>query len=86
MRLGDRIPLTSMDSAYWYDMDTLIMHLPHSREIIEENDILSYERGLFHEHFHWLQHHGTTIGSLLSLLGFRKNLLCLDGFHVYQKN
>lgn len=85
MRLGDRTSLASIDTAYRYDMDTLIMHIPYSKEIIKDQDILSYERGLFHEYFHWMQHHGTTIGSLLSLIRYSQELTVLKWFPQLSK-
>jgi hypothetical protein len=38
-----------------------------SRDIIDEVDL---HLSLTHEHVHWTQHHGTTVGSFLSLLRF----------------
>lgn len=62
-----------------YDPYTLLVKFPKgSGRSISVREILKHSAAIAHEHVHWIQHHGTTIGALLSLIRFSQSITGSD--------
>lgn len=72
-----RAPLGYPDGGSTYDLDTMLLGIrlhEHPGEdgdqiVAHANDVLCHE---LHERVHWVQHHGTSFGGLLSRLSFTR--------------
>jgi hypothetical protein len=52
---------------------------PERQEDVAACDALLGHCGIVHEFSHWIQHHGTTVGALLSLLRYSQEATCFTG-------
>lgn len=70
-----------------YDPYTLLVKFPkepgHS---ISVREIFKHSAAIVHESSHWIQHHGTTVGALLSLIRFSQGITGSDLLFAFRKN
>ena len=74
LQFGERLPE--------YNIETFIVYIPKNYIITNDglNVTWNQTNGSNHEAFHWIQHHGTTIGALLSLIKFSQEQTILRWF------
>lgn len=62
-----------------YDPYTLLLKFPRESErSISVGELFKHSAAIVHESSHWIQHHGTTIGALLSLIRFSQSITGSD--------
>jgi hypothetical protein len=70
-----------------YDPDTLLVKFPKEpKEGFSVRDLLKHSAAILHESSHWVQHHGTTVGALLSLIRFSQSITGSDLLFAFRKN
>jgi hypothetical protein len=70
-----------------YDPYTLLLKFPkESGRSISVRELFKHSAAIVHESSHWIQHHGTTIGALLSLIRFSQSVTGNDLLFALRKD
>jgi hypothetical protein len=71
-----------------YDPYTLIVKFPKDlgERFISVREMFKHSAAIVHESSHWVQHHGTTIGALLSLIHFSQSVTGSDLLFALRKD
>lgn len=70
-----------------YDPYTLIVKFPKGPgRSISVRQLLKHSAAIVHESSHWIQHHGTTVGALLSLIRFSQAITGSDLLFALRKD
>ncbi len=70
-----------------YDPYTLLVKFPgEGGRSISVREIFKHSAAIVHESSHWIQHHGTTVGALLSLLRFSQSITGNDLLFALRKD
>jgi len=69
-----------------YNPRTNIVKINHSRNDGILKNALNYNQSLMHEHVHWIQHHGTSMGCFLDALRATQTQITVDWLGDLPKN